>query len=1195
MPVQFLYRYQLSTSSARMVLSTPLHRAAEAILADEDEQVRSCLLGDGEQLEAPVSDIKDKWRLLPAFLRVRGLVKQHLDSYNHLVNIGIKHIVRANERVTCDNYPNFYLKFLDVYLGAPSVEEDLSAELTWESGRFTPQECRLRDITYSAPVQVDVEYTVGTQRRLKRGLTVGRMPVMLRSNKCILHGRSEEELARMGECPCDPGGYFIVKGQEKVVLIQEQLSKNRIIVDRDNKNQIHSAVTSSTHERKSKTHIDCKGGKFVLRHNTMSDDLPVVIAFKAMGVTSDQEILQLVGSEPKFAQAMAMSLKECSMLQIFSEGQALDHIAKRIRTGGRGTWERTPRRSKRDEARELLAHVLLAHVPVVEYDFAPKVMYVAQMVRRMISAHFDEEFMDDMDYYGNKRLELAGQLLSLLFEDLFKKMCAELKRQASVELAKTSARAEAYDVTKSVREDIFTNGFNNAISTGNWSVKRFRMERSGVTQVLSRLSYISCLGMMTRIMSQFEKTRKVSGPRSLQPSQWGMLCPSDTPEGEACGLVKNLALSTHVTTDDDEEPIRRLCFSLGVEDVHLLCPDDLYEARNGAHLVLLNGLILGVHRQPHKLLATIRQLRRAGHVGEFVSVQLHPTHRSVNIASDSGRVCRPLLIVDNGTLRLKQCHLDELAAGKREWSAFIKEGIIEYLDVNEENSAEIAVSDADLRGERRSQYTHMEIDPLTILGVCAGLIPYPHHNQSPRNTYQCAMGKQAMGTIAYNQADRIDTILYLLIYPHRPLVKTRTLDLIKFANLPAGHNATVAVMSYSGYDIEDALIINKAALDRGFGRCMVLKKFTQTFKKFPNGSCEVARPPPNPSPAAAREGQRDRSSQPNKFRLIDDDGLCMVGERIHQLDLLVNKHTPVNTRDDLPYSEHERLPDSALRPSPLTYKGPAGHMDTYVDRVMVSGNKNDRHLVKIRVRSTRRPELGDKFSSRHGQKGVIGRIVPQEDLPFTDMGVCPDIIMNPHGFPSRMTVGKMIELMAGKAGVLEGHMGDGTAFKGDSVAECSAALVRHGFNYLGKDIMFSGLTGEPLKSYVFVGPIYYQKLKHMVIDKMHARARGPRQVLTRQPTEGRSREGGLRLGEMERDCLIGYGASMLLNERLMTSSDCFQVHVCETCGLLGRPAWCRNCNNGEKLRQIEIPYACKLLFQELQSMNIVARLRLEDV
>jgi DNA-directed RNA polymerase III subunit RPC2 len=260
---------------------------------------------------------------------------------------------------------------------------------------------------------------------------------------------------------------------------------------------------------------------------------------------------------------------------------------------------------------------------------------------------------------------------------------------------------------------------------------------------------------------------------------------------------------------------------------------------------------------------------------------------------------------------------------------------------------------------------------------------------------------------------------------------------------------------------------------------------------------------------------------------------------------------------------------------------------------MLSGNQNDTHLVKVRVRSTRRPDLGDKFSSRHGQKGVIGRIVDQEDLPFTDQGICPDIIMNPHGFPSRMTVGKMIELLAGKASVLDGRPRYGTAFGGDDVGSCSEVLVRQGFHYLGKDMMTSGLTGEPLSAYVFCGPIYYQKLKHMVIDKMHARARGPRQVLTRQPTEGRSREGGLRLGEMERDCLIGYGASMLLNERLMTSSDGFRVHVCSSCGLIARPGWCQTCRTSEHLCQLQIPYACKLLFQELVAMGIVPKLRLE--
>jgi len=692
-------------------MAEALRAQADAALHGQDEETRAALLG-GPSLEAPVDSVADKWLLLPAFLKVRGLVKQHLDSYNHLVGIEMQQIVKANELVTCDADPNFYLRFVNVSLGEPS-DQEFHSERTWKSDRFTPQECRLRDITYSAPIKVDVEYTVGAARKLRRGLVVGRMPVMLRSSKCMLHGRSERELASMGECPVDPGGYFIVKGQEKVILIQEQLSKNRIIVGWDTKGNITSAVTSSTHERKSKTHIICKNGLFAVRHNTFGDDIPVVVLLRAMGLTSDQEVVQLVGSEPRFAHAISASLHECAKLGIFSQAKALEWISRKIRSGPRGD-VRTPRRSRLEETRELLAHVLLAHVPVVDYNFWPKMVFVAQMLRRMISAQHDPACMDDMDYYGNKRLELAGQLLSLLFEDLFKKLCAELRRLATHELSKVSTRRDEWDITRMVREDILTNGFVSAISSGNWSVKRFKMERSGVTQVLSRLSFISALGMMTRIMSQFEKTRKVSGPRSLQPSQWGMLCPSDTPEGEACGLVKNLALSAHVTTDDEEEPIRRLCFNLGVEDLHLLCADDLYT--RGAHLVFLNGLILGVHRRPEQLLLTMRQLRRAAVLREFVSVQLHPTHRCVNIASDSGRVCRPLLVVDNGRILLEQRHMDELAAGKREFADFVKEGIVEYLDVNEENSAEIAVREAELRATppRAAPYCLASTPPPTL-------------------------------------------------------------------------------------------------------------------------------------------------------------------------------------------------------------------------------------------------------------------------------------------------------------------------------------------------------------------------------------------------------------------------------------------------------------------------------------------------
>lgn len=393
-------------------------------------------------------------------------------------------------------------------------------------------------------------------------------------------------------------------------------------------------------------------------------------------------------------------------------------------------------------------------------------------------------------------------------------------------------------------------------------------------------------------------------------------------------------------------------------------------------------------------------------------------------------------------------------------------------------------------------------------------------------------------------------------------------------------------MSYSGYDIEDALILNRASLDRGFGRCMVMRKYSANLKKYANQTSDRIVAPPTAPPGV-------KSVQLQRYRVLDEDGICAVGERLQSGDVFVNKQVPVNTSDTIVNTEAHAGAD-AFRPQPITFKGPPHH-DTYIDRVMISSNENDHFVIKIRVRSTRSPELGDKFSSRHGQKGVCGLIVGHEDMPFNDFGMAPDIIMNPHGFPSRMTVGKMMELLAGKAAVLDGQLRYGTAFGGDKVDDCARVLVQHGFNYSGKDFVTSGITGEPLAAYVFFGPIYYQKLKHMVMDKMHARARGPRAVLTRQPTEGRSRDGGLRLGEMERDCLIGYGASMLLNERLVHSSDGFIAHVCKKCGLLCHHLGCRNCRTSIHTQPMRLPYACKLLLQELQSMNIVPRLTLSDM
>ena len=920
-----------------------------------------------------------------------------------------------------------------------------------------------------------------------------------------------------------------------------------------------------------------KKDKIILQHNILQEPIPIVVILKAMGIQSDHEMLLLVaGTDGTYQDEFAVNFEESAKLGIFSQHQALEYIGSRVKMGGRNRGQGAPqRRNYIGDGLEALANIIITHVPVVGLDFRPKALYICFMVRRVLMAMHDPKLVDDRDYVGNKRLELAGQLLSLLFEDLFKKFNSDLKLNIDKVLKKPNRTMEfdAYNHIQS-HGNAITLGMNRAISTGNWNVKRFKMDRAGVTHVLSRLSYISALGMMTRISSQFEKTRKVSGPRALQPSQFGMLCPSDTPEGEACGLVKNLALMTHITTNDEEEPVKKLVFVLGGEDIVSMSGKEIYE--EGAYVVFVNGTPVALTRQPKVFLNSFRRFRRMGRVSEFVSIYINHHTNAVHVATDEGRICRPLIVVENQKSKVTRRYLEALRKGTMDFDDFLYRGVVEYVDVNEENDSNIALYE----NEINETTTHLEIEPFTILGAVAGLIPYPHHNQSPRNTYQCAMGKQAIGAIAYNQFSRIDTLLYLMVYPQQPMVKTRTIELIHYDKLPAGQNAIVAVMSYSGYDIEDALVLNKASCDRGFGRCQVLRKYSTQLRKYPNRSAD-------------RIGDRimddkDPSKPITKHAILGSDGIAHVGEKVSMGEVYLSKEVPLNTTStgigsDYGSNEH--------KPAPMTYRLPD---PSYIDKVMLSQTENESMVVKVQTRQTRRPELGDKFSSRHGQKGVVGIIVNQEDMPFADSGVTPDIIMNPHGFPSRMTVGKMLELLSGKAGVLNGTLEYGTAFGGSNVDDMGEILIKNGFSYSGKDFVTSGITGESLPAYIFFGPIYYQKLKHMVQDKMHSRSRGPRAILTRQPTEGRSRDGGLRLGEMERDCLIAYGASQLLLERLMLSSDAHEVDICEICGLMGYQGWCQTCKSTRGVTRMTMPYAAKLLVQELLSMNVLVRLKLED-
>ena len=1115
-----------------------------------------------EKLHNNISEITDKWKLVPAFLKVRGLVKQHIDSFNYFINVDIKNMVKAksNYMIKCDSDASFYMKYKDIYIGKPSIEEDYNP-----TRLLTPHECRVRDLTYAANIYVNLEYMKGDRPISIKNVVIGKLPIMLGSSNCNLTGKTHDQLSELKECPYDPRGYFITKGVEKVVLIQEQMTKNRVIVEYDSKNNISASVTSSTHEKKSRTVLYVKNGKVLLKHNSFKEDLPIVIVFRAMGIVSDQEIIQLIGFE--YYDMIVLSIQEANT--ILSISQAQSFISSKLKS-----FERKKKENNFDEVIEVLSSIVLAHVPVIKGDFTQKNRYLALMIRRLLECAKDPTKVDDKDYYGNKRLELAGQLISLLFEDLFKKFNSDLKKVIDTLLAKK----EPFDLVKLIRTDSITYGLNHAISTGNWVLKRFKMNRAGITQVLSRLSYISALGMMTRVNSQFEKTRKISGPRSLQPSQWGMLCPADTPEGESCGLVKNLALISHVTTDQPEQAIYNLALNLGIEDISYFTGEEIHN--KDSYLVFLNGQPIGLIRNCDYFVNNFRKLRRKGIIHEFVSVSKSVTQRNVFIASDGGRLTRPLIIIENTKKKLKSEHLKMLEMGLKTFKDLVKEGLVEYLDVNEENDSLIALDESYIT----KHTTHLEIAPFTILGVVAGLIPYPHHNQSARNTFQCAMGKQAIGTIGYNQLNRVDTLLYLMVYPQKPLVKTITIELSNYDKLPAGQNASVAVMSYSGYDIEDAIVINKASLDRGFGRIMVVRRYESDMKKFGSGLMEQHLP--NLEKDSAYYKRKNVQHHHKKFHSLEKDGLVGVGERIFNGDIYINKYTPTNKSEILSSDNPE------YKANPIYYKNTT---PSFVDRVIITSTPETPELIKVIMRQTRRAELGDKFSSRHGQKGVVGLIVNQEDMPFNEFGWCPDLIMNPHGFPSRMTVGKLIELLAGKSAVLDGELKYGTAFAGDKVTDIGNILVKNGFSVSGKDFLYCGITGEPLQCAIYSGPIYYQRLKHMVVDKMHSRGRGPKAVLTRQPTEGRAREGGLRLGEMERDCLIGYGASCLLLERLMISSDMFLSYICNKCGYLASQNSCNYCNDNAEVFNIKLPYAFKLLTQELLSMNIKTKFKLSSL
>jgi DNA-directed RNA polymerase subunit B len=597
-------------------------------------------------------------------------------------------------------------------------------------------------------------------------------------------------------------------------------------------------------------------------------------------------------------------------------------------------------------------------------------------------------------------------------------------------------------------------------------------------------------------------------------------------------------------------------------------------------IIFLNGRSVGTHPDGKSLANRLRERRRSNELSSQVNIYYNEKLNELHILTDKGRVRRPYIVVENGKSRLSPEVMARIRNNELNWNHLVKMGIVEFLDAQEEENTLIAIKEADLKPE----HTHLDVDPANMFGVVAGVLPYAEHNSSPRITMACAMTKQSLGIYSTNFGTRYDTRGYIMYYPQEPLVQTRIYKALNLREKAAGQNCVVALMSYHGYNMADAIVVNRSSIDRGLHRVTMFKTYETEERMYPGGQKDKIE---LPTPEVV--GYRGEEA----YRNLAEDGIVMPESDVDSKDVLVGKTSPPRFLEEISVFG---AVEEKKRESSLSLKsGEKGRVDSVLITEGPSGNR----LVKVRIRAIKTPEIGDKLASRHGQKGVIGLLVPQEDMPFTKSGIVPDLVVNPHAIPSRMTAGHLLETLGGKAGSLGGMLMDGTAFGGNTEEEFQAILEKNGFSQHGEEMLYDGLTGKMIKSKIFIGVVFYQRLHHLVSNKMHVRSRGPVQLLTHQPTEGRAREGGLRFGEMERDCLIGYGASMLIKERLLEESDKTVQLICSECGSVATHDYARNRDvcpicQSENVEPVEISYAFKLLLDEIKSLNIFPRIILKD-
>jgi DNA-directed RNA polymerase II subunit RPB2 len=1360
----------IQKSNSDLLIDETIHM--EEKIKKQISDIKSSIIKDEKKLlEHLGTYIEEPFHIIESYFEgqhLERLVRHQIESYNHFVNYQILRTIQMFNPVTIRSENDFVAEkdkyFLEVFISftnfklyPPQIHENNGA-----TKMMLPQEAKLRNFTYASTMTVDVniKYVIRNTENMDvpkviekvlPKINIGKLPIMLKSSVCVLTQNNPIHPLYTGECSMDCGGYFIIKGSEKTVLGQERAAENRVYCF-DGKNttkwnwfaEIKSVpdfkcISPKQIEMMISSKNNGFGNGIFVTIPRIKQPIELFVVYRALGVISDKDICKyiLLNLEDENQQELLQCL-QASMIdanKYMTQEDAIRHITTSVAYTPLNMDKETGMRKKREFTIEVLDSDLFPHCQTLQQ----KLYLLGHMAKKLILTSLGQLRPDDRDSYLNKRIELTGTLLNNLFRNYFNKLVKEMQKQIVREINTGSWRStEDYEnivnmtnIYKIMKSTTIENGINRALATGDFSIKQSNSSKVGVAQVLNRLTYVASLSHSRRINTPLEKSGELIAPRKLHNTTWGFLCPAETPEGQSIGVVKNISYMGHITIPTNSSSLYDYVMPhiLSVNDS---TPEQLF----GKVKVFINGAWLGISENPKQLYQDMKEKKHKGIINIYTSIVFDIKMLEIRICNDGGRLTRPVLRVNNNRAIITKDIIQRLVSKELSWNDLltncnIKESVIEYIDPEEQNYAMIAMKckDGYLQDPNlKFNYTHCEIHPSTIFGVLASCIPFPEHNQAPRNTYQCletnelvwmsdgsrkpikdvcigdkvlsfnpetlditetkvvnhfvrsndndvyklrtvsgreiiatedhkfmtnkgwktvgdilknmsefkigchynsitkkfdfiniqsitiepdglvsdievesnnhsfiagdgfassncAMGKQAMGVYATNYDKRMDKTAYVLNYPSRPLVDTRLMNFIHLNNIPSGTQIHVAIMTHTGYNQEDSVLVNKGSLDRGLFLATIYHTEKDEDKNIIRD--EIIRCKPDPT--------KTKGIKFGNYDKLDHNGFIPENSLVENRDVIIAKTIPIK--------ENRNDPTKTIKyeDQSKTFRTTE---ETYIDKNYTGRNGDGYNFAKVRVRVLRKPVLGDKFSSRHGQKGTCGNIIQECDMPFTKNGLRPDIIINPHAIPSRMTIAQLKETLLGKVLLELGMFGDGTSFGNMDVKTICSELLKLGYESYGNELMYNGLTGEQLETSIFIGPVFYQRLKHMVNDKQHSRSIGPMVNLTRQPAEGRSRDGGFRIGEMERDVMLAHGMSRFCRERLYDVSDKYSVHVCKKCGMIasfneGQKSkkysdftihLCKTCENKTEFAFVEIPYAYKLMAQELQTINVVPRI-----